>query len=63
MLYNKKSFSRKVRNRINRHKRVRYHNDAVLFTESEYSTPRKRTMSLKKRDAVKRDDRQESSVL
>jgi hypothetical protein len=53
MFYHQQKDSPKVRKRILRHKRTRYHNDAALFNESSYSTSRKRTKSLTKRTLLK----------
>jgi hypothetical protein len=49
MYYRAKNVPKKVKQRIMRHKRTRYHNDAALFNEESYSTPRKRTLSLRSR--------------
>jgi hypothetical protein len=49
--YNKKIYSKKTKARIQRHKRVRYHNDAVLFPDDTTAATRKRRKSLKKRYA------------
>ena len=48
MKYNKKIISNKIKSRIMRHKRVRYHNDAALFPNDTQSIDRKRRKSLKK---------------
>ena len=48
MKYNKKIISNKIKSRIMRHKRVRYHNDAALFPDDTQSIDRKRRKSLKK---------------
>jgi hypothetical protein len=53
MFYHQQKDLPKVRKRILRHKRTRYHNDAALFNESSYSTSRKRTKSLIKRTLLK----------
>ena len=45
---NKKIISNKIKSRIMRHKRVRYHNDAALFPDDTQSIDRKRRKSLKK---------------
>ncbi len=50
MFYRQKNYPTKVMKRILRHKRTRYHNDAALFHESTYSSPRKRTSALRRRD-------------
>lgn len=50
MYYRAKLYSTKVQKRIMRHKRTRYHNEAVLFSEESYSSPRKRTNALRKID-------------
>ena len=55
MKYSSKSFSDKVKSRIARHKRVRYHNDAVLFPDSTLLTDRKRRKSLKKQQRASND--------
>lgn len=45
MYYKKQDLSIKIKKRIMRRKRNRYHNDAELFSEDHYSTVRKRTIS------------------
>ena len=49
MYYRKNNLPQRVNKRIQRRKRARYYNDAALFNESSYSTERKRTKSLLKR--------------
>ena len=48
MKYNAKSLTQKVRSKVARRKRNRYHNDAVLFPDDAPSIDRKRRMSIKK---------------
>jgi len=56
MYYKSKNYPKKVLKRIMRHKRTRYHNDAALFHEDSYSTPRKRTKALLKRDLLNQSE-------
>jgi len=51
MYYKKREQSDKVKKRILRRNRTRYHNDAALFKEEAYSAPRKRTKALLRRSA------------
>ena len=48
MNYNKKNIPGRIRSRILRHKRVRYHNDAALFPDDTQKIDRKRRKALKK---------------
>lgn len=48
MYYRAKQYSAKVKKRILRHKRTRYHNDAALFPDDTNDYDRKRRKSLKK---------------
>jgi hypothetical protein len=48
MKYNAKQFPKKIKARIQRHKRVRYHNDAVLFPDDSSNEDRKRRKNIKK---------------
>lgn len=48
MKYNAKPFTKQVRARVARHKRVRYHNDAVLFPDDVPQVDRKRRKALRR---------------
>jgi Cu/Zn superoxide dismutase len=61
MYYKKREQSKKVMKRIMRHKRTRYQNDAALFHEDRYSSPRKRTKSLLKRSLLVHSDADNNS--
>jgi hypothetical protein len=52
MKYNAKSLPQKVRSKVARRKRNRYHNDAVLFPDDNLTVDRKRRASLKKNNSV-----------
>jgi len=49
MNYNKKTLPGRIKSRIMRHKRVRYHNDAVLFPDDNPKIDRKRRKAIKNR--------------
>lgn len=46
MYYNSKDYPKKVKKRIMRHRRIRYHNDAYLF---DYENSRKNKRSYRKK--------------
>ena len=48
MYYKKKEYSKKVKKRILRHKRIRYHNDAYLF---DYDNSRRNKKSYRNKIA------------
>lgn len=50
MYYRSKKYPTKVKKRIMRHKRTRYHNDAALFPDNTMAYDRKRRKSLKQKD-------------
>jgi hypothetical protein len=49
MNYNTKTLPGRIKSRIMRHKRVRYHNDAVLFPDDNPKIDRKRRKAIKNR--------------
>lgn len=56
MLYKAKKFPKKIRSRIDRHKRVRYHNDAKLFPNKSRELEKKEKLSRNQTDVNSTDD-------